>query len=289
MLQSFLWRSTFSSTASFITRQSAQHLFHSSSCRRSHDGQHSVVSTLNFETLKKRFVKIVEVGPRDGLQNESMIVPTSDKVTFIQMLAAAGCPAIEATSFVSPKWVPAMADAAEVMDRVRHFSSLSLALSCLAPNLLGCQRALMAGASEIAIVASASDTFSFKNMNCSIEQSLTRYHDVAVAATNVPLRGYVSCVWGCPYEGSVALDQVASIAERLLEMGCYQISLGDTIGVGTPQEAVAIVRIQRAVGNEKLAIHFHDTYGQGVANAYAAVCEGIGTIDAGAGGLSATK
>ena len=143
----------------------------------------------------------------------------------------------------------------EVMERVRHLSSSSLALSCLAPNLLGCQRALMAGASEIAIVASASDTFSFKNMNGSIEQTLTRCHDVAVAATNVPLKGCVSCVWGCPYEGSVALDQVASIAERLLEMGCYQISLGDTIGVGTPQEVVAIVRmLHRAVGNEKLAV-----------------------------------
>ncbi len=237
---------------------------------------------------KKRFVKVVEVGPRDGLQNESKIVPSCDKITFIEMLAAAGCPAIEATAFVAPKWVPALADAAIVMEGLRRLNSSSVSLSCLVPNLLGCQRAILAGATEVAIITSATETFSFKNMNCSREESLARCREVAdtTRKERIPLRGYISCVWGCPYEGSVSLDQVLRMAENLLELGCYEISLGDTIGVGTPSKTVDIVQaLQRGVGNEKLAVHFHDTYGQGVANTYAAVCEGIGTVDASVGGL----
>lgn len=243
-------------------------------------------SVPEFDTKKRRFVKVVEVGPRDGLQNESMLVPYFDKITFIKMLAAAGCPMIEATSFVSPKWIPALADAAVVMEGVRHLNASSLSLSCLTPNLVGLQRALEAGATEVAIISSASETFSLKNTNCSIDKSLTRCREVAAAADKIPVRGYVSCVWGCPYEGSVSLDKVTSVAEKLLEMGCYQISLGDTIGVGTPHEVVTIIRmLQRALGNDKLAVHFHDTYGQGVANTYAAVNEGIETVDASVGGL----
>jgi hydroxymethylglutaryl-CoA lyase len=269
-----------------FVRQSFRRCYNSSCCVRPNDTQNSVVSSLHVKRRKKRFVRVVEVGPRDGLQNESKIVPSSDKISFIQMLAAAGCPAIEAASFVSPRWVPTMADAATVMEGVRFLSSSSLALSCLVPNLLGCQRALMAGASELAVVISPSETFSLKNMNCSIKESLARCREVAHAATDIPLRGYVTCVWGCPFEGPVSLDQVTRLAEILLEMGCYQVSLGDTIGVGTPHKTVSIVRaLQRAVGNDKLAVHFHDTYGQGVANTYAAVCEGIGTVDTSVGGL----
>lgn len=237
---------------------------------------------------KRRFVKVVEVGPRDGLQNESKIVSSSDKITFIEMLVAAGCSAIEATAFVSPKWVPALADASMVMEGVRHLNSSSVSLSCLVPNLLGCQRAIMAGATEVAVITSASETFSFKNMNCSREASLARCREVAdtTRLERLPLRAYISCVWGCPYEGSVSLDQVLRMAEKLLELGCYEISLGDTIGVGTSSQTVDIVQaLQRALGNDKLAVHFHDTYGQGVANTYAAVCEGIGTVDASVGGL----
>ncbi|MBI3129957.1 MAG: hydroxymethylglutaryl-CoA lyase [Acidobacteria bacterium] len=231
-------------------------------------------------------VKIVEVGPRDGLQNEALPVATEHKVALIEGLAEAGLPVVEATSFVSPKWVPQMADAAEVLGRIRRKGGVSYPV--LTPNLKGFEAALAAGATEVAIFGAASEAFSQRNINCSIAESLDRFQPVVDAAQSagVPVRGYVSCVLGCPYEGEVPAAKVAEVAERLHRMGCYEISLGDTIGVGTPAKARAMVQaVAERVPMAALAAHFHDTYGQALANLYAVLELGVATVDSSVAGL----
>ncbi len=232
------------------------------------------------------FVRIVEVGPRDGLQNEPGEVPTAVKVELIERLADAGLPAVEATAFVSPKWVPQMADHTEVLERVRRKQGVSYPV--LTPNLKGFEAALAAGASEVAIFGAASEAFSRKNINCSIAESLERFRPVADAALKekIRVRGYVSCVLGCPYEGEVAPQRVAEVAGALFEMGCYEVSLGDTIGVGTPGKAKAMIEAcGKRVPLERLAGHYHDTYGQALANIYASLELGVTTFDASIAGL----
>ncbi len=231
-------------------------------------------------------VKIVDVSPRDGLQNEAALVPTEVKVRLIEGLAEAGIPVVEATSFVSPKWVPQMADAAEVMARLRPKAGVSYPV--LTPNLKGFEAARAAGAREVAVFGAASESFSQRNINCSIEESLARFGPVMEAARSagIPVRGYVSCALGCPYEGEIAPEAVARVASRLFEMGCYEISLGDTVGVGTPAKARLMVEAVGAkVPLERLAAHFHDTYGQALANLYAVLELGVATVDASVAGL----
>jgi isopropylmalate/homocitrate/citramalate synthase len=231
-------------------------------------------------------VKIVEVGPRDGLQNEPREVPTEVKVELIERLAEAGLPAVEATAFVSPKWVPQMADHTEVLERIRRKPGVSYPV--LTPNLKGFEAARAAGATEVAIFAAASEAFSRKNINCSIAESLERFRPVMAAArnSNVKVRGYISCVLGCPYEGDVDPARVAEVASALHEMGCYEVSLGDTIGVGTPSKAKAMIEAcARRVPLERLAGHYHDTYGQALANIYASLELGVATFDASIAGL----
>ena len=231
-------------------------------------------------------VRIVEVGPRDGLQNEAGVVPAAVKIELIDRLAAAGLRAIEATAFVSPKWVPQMADNAEVMAGITKKSGV--AYPVLVPNLKGFEAALAAGAEEIAVFGAASEAFSQKNINCSVAESLARFEPVARAAKQhgVRVRGYISCVAGCPYQGAVEPAAVAAVAAELYRMGCYEISLGDTIGVGTPGKIQAMLAaVASAVPMEKLAAHFHDTYGQALANLYAALELGVATIDSSVAGL----
>ncbi|GAB4851775.1 hypothetical protein Ancab_031175 [Ancistrocladus abbreviatus] len=232
------------------------------------------------------FVKIVEVGPRDGLQNEKNIVPTAVKIELIKMLASSGLPVVEATSFVSPKWVPQLADAKDVMEAVRNIKCARFPV--LTPNLKGFETAIAAGAKEVAIFASASESFSKSNINCSIEESLARYSAVATAAEklSIPVRGYISCVVGCPVEGKIPPSQVAFVAKELYNMGCYEISLGDTIGVGTPGTVIPMLEaVKDVIPLEKLAVHFHDTYGQALSNILASLQMGIGTVDSSVSGL----
>ena len=236
-------------------------------------------------TLPKR-VRIVEVGPRDGLQNEKRAVPTAVKLELIERLAAAGLPAVEATAFVSPKWVPQMADHTEVLERLRRRPGV--AYPVLTPNLKGFEAAQAAGAAEVAIFGAASEAFSKRNINCSIAESLERFRPVADAAraAGVRVRGYISCVVGCPYEGDVRPDKVAEVAAALQDMGCYEVSLGDTIGVGTPAKMQAMIEAcARRVPVERLAGHYHDTYGQALANIYASMELGVATFDASVAGL----
>ena len=231
-------------------------------------------------------VRIVEVGPRDGLQNEKAEVPTAVKVELIERLAAAGLPAVEATAFVSPKWVPQMADHTEVLERVRRKPGVDYPV--LAPNLKGFEAARAAGATEVAIFGAASEAFSKKNINCSIAESLERFRPIAAEAGKhgIKVRGYVSCVLGCPYEGEVVPERVAEVAAALYRMGCYEVSLGDTIGVGTPGKTKAMIEAcARRVPMEKLAGHYHDTYGQALANIYASLEMGVHTFDASVAGL----
>jgi hydroxymethylglutaryl-CoA lyase len=231
-------------------------------------------------------VKIVEVGPRDGLQNEPREVPTAVKLELIERLADAGLRWVEATAFVSPKWVPQMADHTEVLERIRRKPGVSYPV--LTPNLKGFEAARAAGATEVAIFAAASEAFSRRNINCSIAESLDRFRPVAQAAqkSNVRLRGYVSCVLGCPYEGEVAPQRVADVAGALYEMGCYEVSLGDTIGVGTPGKTRSMLEACAArVPLERLAGHYHDTYGQALANIYASLELGVRTFDTSIAGL----
>ena len=233
-----------------------------------------------------RRVRIVEVGPRDGLQNEAGTVPTAVKIELINRLADAGLKVIEATAFVSPKWVPQMADNAQVMAGIRR--KPGVAYPVLVPNMQGFEAAAAAGAEEIAVFGAASESFSRRNINCSIEESLTRFEPVAAAAKErgIRVRGYISCVSGCPYEGEVAPAAVARVAERLFAMGCYEISLGDTIGVGTPGRIQSMLRtVAERVPMKKLAVHLHDTYGQALANLYAALQLGIEVLDSSVAGL----
>ncbi|XP_067336145.1 hydroxymethylglutaryl-CoA lyase, mitochondrial [Channa argus] len=231
-------------------------------------------------------VKIVEVGPRDGLQNEKTIVPTETKIHLINMLSESGLPVIEATSFVSPKWVPQMADQVEVMKGICKKPGVSYPV--LTPNLKGFQAAVKAGASEVAIFGAASELFSKKNINCSVDESLQRFDEVVTAAkaAGVPVRGYVSCVLGCPYEGKVAPAKVAHVAKRLYSMGCYEISLGDTTGVGTPGSMTEMLEaVCREVPVSALAVHCHDTYGQALANIFVALQMGVSVVDSSVAGL----
>src|SRR5688500_15211609 len=231
-------------------------------------------------------VRIVEVGPRDGLQNEPGEVPTAVKVELIERLAGAGLPAVEATAFVSPKWVPQMADHTEVLERIRRRPGVSYPV--LTPNLKGFEAARAAGATEVAIFGAASEAFSRKNINCSIAESMERFLPVAKAALSagIRVRGYVSCVLGCPYEGEVSPARVADVAAALYDMGCYEVSLGDTIGVGTPGKTRAMIEAcAKRVPVAKLAGHYHDTYGQALANVYASLELGVATFDASIAGL----
>ncbi len=233
-----------------------------------------------------RRVELVEVGPRDGLQNESRSVPTAVKIELIDRLTAAGLPVIEAGSFVSPKWIPQLQDTADVLAGIRRKDTVRYPV--LVPNMKGFQRALAAGAREIAVFAAASETFTHKNINCGIDESLERFEDVCRAANQnrIAVRGYVSCVLGCPYEGEIAPAAVARVAERLRDMGCYQISLGDTIGVGTPIKTQEMIEAAAArVAVETLAVHFHDTYGQALANLLTALQLDVAAVDCAVSGL----
>ena len=231
-------------------------------------------------------VRLVEVGPRDGLQNEAQPISVADKVQLVDALSAAGLGYIEVGSFVSPKWVPQMAGSAEVFAQIQR--KPGVVYGALAPNLRGFEDALAAGVKEVAVFAAASEAFSQRNINCSISESLERFAPIMAAAQQqgVSVRGYVSCVLGCPYEGQVAPEQVAAVARELYAMGCYEVSLGDTIGTGT---AGATRRMFEVVGKDvpraKLAGHFHDTYGQAIANLYASLLEGINVFDSSIAGL----
>lgn len=231
-------------------------------------------------------VTVVEVGPRDGLQNEPRPVATAVKIALIDRLGAAGLSVIEAGSFVSPQRVPQMADTAAVLAGIRPRAGARFPV--LVPNVEGLRRAMAAGAGEVAVFAAASESFSRRNLNCSIEGSLERYAQVcaAAAAASVPVRGYVSCVLGCPYEGDVLASAVAEVAAALQAMGCFEVSLGDTIGTGTPARAAAIVQaVAERVPRAALAVHFHDTYGQALANILACLETGIAVVDASVSGL----
>lgn len=231
-------------------------------------------------------VKVVEVGPRDGLQNEAGIVSLATKVALIDRLSATGLVAIEAGSFVSPRWVPQMADTAEVLAAIRRVPGV--AYPVLVPNLKGLARARRAGAAEVAVFSAASESFSRRNTNASIGVSLERAGEVAAAArgAGIRVRGYVSCVLGCPYEGDIEPGAVRGVAERLFALGCYEVSLGDTIGVGTPMAARALVDcVAETVPVERLAVHFHDTCGQALANILACLERGISVVDSAVAGL----
>ncbi|XP_019853485.1 PREDICTED: hydroxymethylglutaryl-CoA lyase, mitochondrial-like isoform X1 [Amphimedon queenslandica] len=231
-------------------------------------------------------VKIVEVGPRDGLQNEKSVVPTEVKVQLIDRLSETGLKVIEATSFVSPKWVPQMGDHAEVMAAIKRKAGVKYPV--LVPNMKGFEAAMKAGAEEVSIFGAASETFSKKNINCTIEESLERFRLVTEAAQTkgIPVRGYVSCVVGCPYEGPISPQAVAKVAVKMKELGCYEISLGDTIGVGTPGTIIKMLKeVTAHLPLSCLAIHCHDTYGQALSNILTALQMGISVVDASVSGL----
>lgn len=231
-------------------------------------------------------VTLVEVGPRDGLQNEATPLSVATKVKLIQDLAAAGLRVIEAGSFVSPQWVPQMADTAEVVQALERNPAHRYPV--LVPNLRGLQDAVQSGCRDIAVFAAASETFSQKNIHCSIAESLARYAEVIAQAraAQVRVRGYVSCVLGCPYEGEIALSAVTEVSDQLYQLGCEEISLGDTIGVGTPEKAKKMLgAVAEKIPLEHLAVHFHDTYGQALANIYACLTLGVSIIDSSVGGL----
>uniref|UniRef100_H2Z4S1 hydroxymethylglutaryl-CoA lyase n=1 Tax=Ciona savignyi TaxID=51511 RepID=H2Z4S1_CIOSA len=232
------------------------------------------------------FIKIVEVGPRDGLQNEKEIVSTETKVELINRLSECNLKFIEATSFVSPKWVPQMKDHEQVMQTINRRKGTKY--SALAPNLKGFKSALASKVDEVAVFAAASETFSQKNINCSIQESLKRFRPVLDAANehNIPVRGYVSCVLGCPYEGKIKPSSVVAVAEQMVSMGCYEISLGDTIGVGTPGSTNNLLsEVLHSISNEIIALHCHDTYGQALANILTGLDKGITVFDSSVAGL----
>lgn len=230
-------------------------------------------------------VKIVEVGPRDGLQNEQAVT-TEAKVALVNALSDAGFQTIEAASFVSPKWVPQMADSGDVLAQIQRKTGVTY--SALTPNLKGFELAMAAGADEVAVFGAASEAFSQKNINCSIEESLARFAPVmeAAKAQGIRVRGYVSCVLGCPYQGEVPVSEVVRVAKQLHAMGCYEISLGDTIGVGTPLQAQRMLAaVAEEVPMQQLALHFHNTYGQALSNIAACLPLGVSVIDSAVAGL----
>ncbi|ETN75274.1 putative hydroxymethylglutaryl-CoA lyase [Necator americanus] len=243
--------------------------------------------TLSTISGKRQPFKVVEVGARDGLQNESKIIPTEDKIALINRLSACGLKSVEATSFVSPKWVPQMGDHQEVIKKIIKFPNVSYPV--LVPNLAGLENVLKNGhVKEIAVFGAASNTFSKKNVNANVEDSLKKLQEVTIAALKEGLRvrGYVSCVIGCPYEGKISSDVVARVTEALLEAGCYEVSLGDTIGVGGAGSVSSMLdTVMRSVPPNKLAVHFHDTYGQALANVIIAIEKGIRVADSSVGGL----
>ena len=231
-------------------------------------------------------VTVYEVGPRDGFQNLARFVPTDSKVAFIDALSAAGLPAIEVTSFVSPQWVPQLADAHDVMQRIRRLPGVRYPV--LVPNLTGLERAVETGVQEIAVFTAASETFNRRNINASIAESIDRFRPVAERAqkSGLDMRGYVSTAFGCPYQGAVPAESVVSITGQLLEMGCTEVSIGDTIGVADPAQVRDVVgRLNDAYGLDGIALHLHDTYGRGLANVVAGLEAGVRTFDAAAGGL----
>ena len=233
-----------------------------------------------------KHVKIVEVGPRDGLQNEKQAIDTATKVELIARLGASGLKTIEATAFVSPKWVPQMADNAEVMRQIIRLNGVTYPV--LTPNLKGLEAALATGVTEVAVFAAASEAFSQKNINCSIAESIERFVPVIESAREhgVAVRGYVSTVVGCPYQGDVPPEKVAEVSKALFDLGCYEISLGDTIGVGTPLKVqTMLAEVSKAVPMNKLAGHFHNTYGMAIANIYASLQMGMAVFDASVAGL----
>ncbi len=230
-------------------------------------------------------VRIVEVGPRDGLQNEKTIIAAADKIALIDRLSNTGLRSIEATSFVSPKWVPQLADAAEVFVGIHRKTGVSYPV--LVPNAQGYDRARAVGVTEIAIFTAASEAFNRKNINASIDESIERFEPVMARAKadGVKVRGYVSTVLGCPYQGDVPVSEVVRVALKLYDLGCYEVSLGDTIGVGTPAKARAMLRaVSEAVPMPALAVHFHDTYGQALANILACLEEGVRVVDSAVSG-----
>lgn len=232
------------------------------------------------------FVRIYEVSPRDGLQNEAQTMPVAVKIELIERLADAGLTHIEVAAFVSPKAVPQMADSAEIMAGLTRKNGV--VYSALVPNIIGMQAALKAGIDEVAVFASASEEFSQKNISCSIEESYARFAPIMAMAKDagISVRGYVSCVMGCPYEGDVAPEKVADIAKHLYEMGAYEISLGDTIGIGTPEQVVKLLTmVGGVVPTEKLAMHFHDTHGRALDNIRAGIELGVNVVDASVAGL----
>ena len=231
-------------------------------------------------------VRLVEVGPRDGLQNEKQPISVADKVQLVDDLSAAGLSYIEVGSFVSPKWVPQMAGSAEVFAQIKQQTGITYA--ALTPNLKGFEGALEAGVREVAVFAAASEAFSQKNINCSISESLARFVPVmeAAKANDIRVRGYVSCVLGCPYDGAIDPQQVAAVAAELFAMGCYEVSLGDTIGTGTPGATRQLIEaVSAKIPRNQLAGHFHDTYGQALANIYASLLEGVSVFDSSVAGL----
>ena len=231
-------------------------------------------------------IQLVEVGPRDGLQNENVWVETETKIALIEKLARAGLTKIEATSFVSPKLVPQMKDAFEVLSGIKRLPGVGYPV--LTPNIKGFEKAVEAGASEVAVFGAASETFSQKNINCSMVESVERFRPIIVAAhkNKIPVRGYISCVLGCPYQGTVPVSDVVSLALQMYEIGCYEISLGDTIGIGTPLVAKRMLEaVAQKVPVSKLALHFHDTRGQALANIYACLELGVSVLDSSVAGL----
>ncbi len=232
------------------------------------------------------FVRIVEVGPRDGLQNEQTLLPAAEKIELINRLSTVGLQTVEVTSFVSPKWVPQLADAAEVFQGIRKLPAINYPV--LVPNLQGYERALSCGASEVAVFTAASEAFSQKNTNASIAENLQRFKPILdrAASDGVKVRGYVSCVLGCPYQGEVSIGDAVNVARALFAMGCYEISMGDTIGVGTAGKTKALMRaLAHEIPTRALAGHFHDTYGQALANVTASLDVGIRVFDSSVGGL----
>ncbi len=231
-------------------------------------------------------VQIVEVGPRDGLQNEKRNVDLAIKVQLVDDLSSAGVSYIETGSFVNPKWVPQMADSEAVFEKIHRAPSVRYA--ALTPNVQGLERAVAAGADEVAIFAVASETFSQKNINCSVAESLARFSDVMqeANAANLPVRGYISCVLGCPYEGAIKPEAVAGLTQELLQMGCYEVALADTIGIGSAGDMLRLLdAVQKGSSAKQLAVHCHDTYGQALSNILVALQRGIATVDAAVAGL----